>query len=38
MTTPISPTAVPRATLRLQLHRAFTFDHARALLDDAIDT
>ncbi len=34
MTTPVSPTAVPRATLRLQLHRAFTFDHARALLDD----
>ncbi|AMP39365.1 malto-oligosyltrehalose synthase [Ralstonia solanacearum] len=34
MTTPASPTAVPRATLRLQLHRAFTFDHARALLDD----
>ncbi|MEF3060678.1 malto-oligosyltrehalose synthase [Ralstonia solanacearum] len=35
MTTPVSPSAVPRATLRLQLHRAFTFDHARALLDDA---
>ncbi|MHA6832666.1 malto-oligosyltrehalose synthase [Ralstonia pseudosolanacearum] len=34
MTAPASPTAVPRATLRLQLHRAFTFDHARALLDD----
>ncbi|MGD7253337.1 alpha-amylase family glycosyl hydrolase, partial [Ralstonia pseudosolanacearum] len=34
MTTPASPAAVPRATLRLQLHRAFTFDHAHALLDD----
>lgn len=34
MTPPASPAAVPRATLRLQLHRAFTFDHARALLDD----
>ncbi|WP_247538716.1 malto-oligosyltrehalose synthase [Ralstonia pseudosolanacearum] len=34
MTAPASPTAVPRATLRLQLHRTFTFDHARALLDD----
>lgn len=34
---PIAPVVlqqVPRATVRLQLHRGFTFDHARALLDD----
>ncbi len=36
-TTPLAPIAlqrVPRATVRLQLHRDFTFDHVRALLDD----
>ncbi|MCO5399258.1 malto-oligosyltrehalose synthase [Ralstonia soli] len=36
-TAPIAPVVlqhVPRATVRLQLHRGFTFDHARALLDD----
>lgn len=37
MSTPATPAqrpTVPRATLRLQLHRGFTFDDARALLDD----
>lgn len=37
LTTPPAPVTlqrVPRATVRLQLHRDFTFDHARALLDD----
>ncbi|MDE2201823.1 MAG: malto-oligosyltrehalose synthase [Burkholderiaceae bacterium] len=31
---PLLPRPVPRATVRLQLHRGFTFDDARALLDD----
>lgn len=43
MSTPIEPDApsaliplqrLPRSTARLQLHQGFTFDHARALLDD----
>lgn len=34
MNTPAALQQVPRATVRLQLHRSFTFDHARALLDD----
>ncbi|CAJ0774115.1 Maltooligosyl trehalose synthase [Ralstonia mannitolilytica] len=37
MTTPTAaptPQAFPRATVRLQLHQGFTFDDARALLDD----
>nr|WP_311530581.1 malto-oligosyltrehalose synthase [uncultured Ralstonia sp.] len=33
-TVPVPLQRVPRATVRLQLHRDFTFDHARALLDD----
>ena len=31
---PVTLQRVPRATVRLQLHRDFTFDHARALVDD----
>ena len=34
MNTPTPASLVPRATVRLQLHAGFTFDHARALLDD----